>query len=61
MGSSSSSSVHEIKPPDNFKYFAIQMALSDRLKLVAANAEVIEKTEEFLDKYWGIEAFHEDS
>ncbi len=61
MGSSSSSSVHEIKPPDNFKYFAIQMALSDRLKLVAANAEVIEKTEQVLDKYWGIEAFHEDS
>ena len=61
MGSSSSSSAQEIKTPANFRYFALQMAESNRIRIIAANTEVIEKTEQVLDKYWGIEAFHEGS
>lgn len=55
MGSSSSS---ELKPPADFKYFAIQISFADRLKIIAANSEVIEKTEYVLDKHWGIESFN---
>ena len=49
----------EIYSPSTFKYFSIQFGHSDRLRLIAAPFEVINKTKTVLTNYWHIQNIHE--
>ncbi len=49
----------EINFPSNFKYFSIQFGHSDRLRLIAARFEVINRTKNVIENYWPIQNIHQ--